>query len=811
MGFALLSALHCVGKLRTAREHNPVVSQLSSLTLDMSIPYCSRLVVTGLFISTFFVCVAEAAPQPVNFQVGNVVRLNDPTISLVPGNVPLTSLAVDLRGNGKKDLIVGMGVPPSSPEARVPMRILRSRNGALTDVTRELLGAGALPSTEHPLEVISGDFNRDGRTDVFMAAHGYDTTPFDGERSVLLYSKADGTLEDVSSTLSSTPQFSHSATTADINGDGFLDIYVGNIGGISPSPHFLMGKADGTFERRTAGLPPAILSVNRRFTASLLLDVNDDGAPDLVLGTEQLLAGNTDSIILLNDGTGDFTKRTEIKLPRSVFGANQLVLDIAPLDVNGDGRVDLVVCGTQTAPYYQGRFLQLLIANGDGTFRDETATRLQGTPSATSGPWNRFVRIADFNSDGALDLITDSAQDYTGVVIDLIWLNDGSGQFSAVSSLALADRLGRVDVIDIDDDGRPDLVEIGVNEGILQYKPFLNRTPVKPLSKRGGVDLDGNNRSVLVVRSAANQIQSGRLVNNVVQWTTQTSPSTDFRLEAAVDFLGNGKSDLVTLNMMQGDRGDANVWPDFASGGQLTLRQVRTLWRVDAVGDLDGDGFGDLVWRFTGNSGNIDDTGVSYVWFTNGNAVTQVRKRGGAPLDWTLLGAADINADSAADMVYISPTNAVRVLMATPSRTCANINAGTIPTGFRAQRLADFTGNKRGDVLMVNAAGQVRLMALNAVGLALPAFTGAPDDPNASCTAGGNRLVSSTTTSVGTIGAGWEYLASGDFDGDGIFDVAWKRPNGGIAIWLLGLNGTLKSTLPDAGTLPAGFSAFPLQ
>ena len=777
----------------------------------MSIRSLSQIAITCSLFSTFLGGSADAAPQPVTFQAGDYVKLADPSISLVPGNVPLTTAAIDLRGNGKRDWIVGMGVPPSGAKAKVPMRILRPRNGGLVDVTRELLGSGALPSTEHPLEIISGDFNRDGKPDVFIAAHGYDTSPFAGERNVLLYSKPDGTFEDRSAILPTSVDFSHSTTIADINNDGILDIYVGQVfGGARVPPYFLIGRADGTFEQRTTGLPAAMLTLSRKFVSSLLLDVDGDGFPDLLLGTDHD-AGNADNIVLLNDGMGDFTKRAEIKLPRSAFGANQLVLDIVPLDVNGDGTLDLIVCGTQAAPYYQGRFLQLLIANGDGTFRDETAARLQGTPSATTGPWNRFVRIADLNGDGAPDLITDSAQDYTGVVIDLIWLNDGSGHFTAVNSLALADRLGRVDVIDVDEDGRPDLVEIGNDNGVLQYRPFFNRTPVKPLSKRGGIDLDGNNRSALLVRNAANQIQSGRLVNNVVQWTPHSRPSTAFRLEAAVDFLGNGKSDLVTLNMTQGDRGDANVWPDFLGGGQLTLRQVRTLWRVDAMGDLDGDGFGDLVWRFTGNSGNIDDTGVSYIWFTNGSGVTQVRKRGGAPLDWTLLGAADINGDGAADMVYISPTNAVRVLMATPNRTCANISAGAMPTGLRALRVADFTGNKRGDVLMVNTAGQVRLMALNAVGLALPEFTGAPDDPNASCTSGGTRLVNSTTTTVGTVGVGWEYFASGDFDGDGVFDVAWRRPDGNIAIWLLGANGAIKTNLSNAGSLSSGYTAFPLQ
>jgi hypothetical protein len=71
--------------------------------------------------------------------------------------------------------------------------------------------------------------------------------------------------------------------------------------------------------------------------------------------------------------------------------------------------------------------------------------------------------------------------------------------------------------------------------------------------------------------------------------------------------------------------------------------------------------------------------------------------------------------------------------------------------------------------------------------------------------------VNSTTTTVDTIGVGWEYLASGDFDGDGVFDVAWRRPDGNIAIWLLGANGAIKTNLSNAGSLSSGYTAFPLQ
>src|SRR4029079_12330962 len=124
---------------------------------------------------------------------------------------------------------------PPNARTKVPMRILRPDDrGGLRDVTREMVGAGELPSMEHPREIVTGDFNRDGRPDLFVSAHGYDTSPFDGETNTLVLSRADGTLANRSSTLPTTPDFSHSAAVADIDGDGILDIYVGNLPGPSP-------------------------------------------------------------------------------------------------------------------------------------------------------------------------------------------------------------------------------------------------------------------------------------------------------------------------------------------------------------------------------------------------------------------------------------------------------------------------------------------------------------------------------------------------------------------------------------------------
>ena len=351
---------------------------------------------------------------------------------------------------------------------------------------------------------------------------------------------------------------------------------------------------------------------------------------------------------------------------------------------------------------------------------------------------------------------------------------------------------------------------------------FTATPALAPLSKRGGVDLDGQGRSALVVRAASgNQLQAGRLVNNAFQWTAMADPGANFRLIAAVDFAGNGKSDLPMLRdnpalLNANGQGTAQFWPDFVGTAPVTLRDVKPAWDVQAVGDLDGDGFGDLVWRFRGQSPNIDDQGVSYIWFTNGSGVTQVRKRGGAPLTWTLLGAADLNADGSADMLYVSPANAMRALMATTAatapRTCANLSAGSIPTGFAPLKLADFTGNRRGDVLIRNAAsGEVRLISLNAAGLSLPAFTGDPDDQNASCTSSPLALAQTVINVSVNADPTWTYFASGDFNGDGIFDIVWKRPDNSLVLWLMNANGAAPTVISNAGSAPASSTPLSLQ
>ncbi len=327
------------------------------------------------------------------------------------------------------------------------------------------------------------------------------------------------------------------------------------------------------------------------------------------------------------------------------------------------------------------------------------------------------------------------------------------------------------------------------------------------------IDLDGLGKSALVVRSSttAPTLKAGRYVGNTFVFTDLTDPGFYYRFLGANKIDAGAKSDLLIQNIAQGDFGEVRALLDLDPAKDRYIRNVKRTWDVQAVGDLDGDGFGDLVWRYVVSES--PDTGVSYIWFTAGapntNAsaqnptnVVQVRKRGGAPLTWTLLGARDLNGDGAADMVYISPDGAIRVLMATPNRTCANLFGGSTPFGFTAQKLANFSGDGRGDILYRNVVtGATQLAKLNATGLTLPTYTGAPDDQNASCTSSA-LTVGSTAVTLPNSDPTWQLYGVGDYDGNGITDIVWLRPNGQLTLWLMNSNGAAPTEIANAGTAP---------
>jgi hypothetical protein len=136
--------------------------------------------------------------QPVSFTAGPGGMVVEPTIPKVMDQAAgrtrmLVNLlrVIDLQGNGRFDILLVPGVNSVQPWINAPMRLLRpSGAGAFTDVTRQYFGNGALPSTGAAPDIAIGDFNRDGKPDLFVAESGFDGEPFPGAMNLLVESTA---------------------------------------------------------------------------------------------------------------------------------------------------------------------------------------------------------------------------------------------------------------------------------------------------------------------------------------------------------------------------------------------------------------------------------------------------------------------------------------------------------------------------------------------------------------------------------------------------------------------------------------------
>jgi len=245
-----------------------------------------------------------------------------------------------------------------------------------------------LTTGANPQIVVVGDFNKDGKLDF---AHVNYSNGGTGSVSVFL-GKGDGTFKARQDyAVGSGPD---ALTVGDVNGDGKLDLVVGNDTGANVS--VLLGNGDGTFQTHqdySAGSFPHWVA---------LADFNGDKKLDIAVTNE----GDDTIGVLLNNGDGTFgTMQT--------FPTGKEPISVAAADFNGDGKMDLAVTG------YYDSIVSILLGNGKGNFKAHKDYQTGTAPAV--------VAAYDFNGDGKLDLVTANYNNgQTGSASVLLGKGDGT-------------------------------------------------------------------------------------------------------------------------------------------------------------------------------------------------------------------------------------------------------------------------------------------------------------------------------------------------------------------------------------------------
>ena len=439
----------------------------------------------------------------------------------------------DFNKDGLDDLLVGGDNWQTTDKTKI-LLLINKGDGSFVDSTSSYI-TGSLVSND-PVAT-SADFNNDGVLDIaiFDAGNqelGQDPTlgGYRGEEAILLLSqqgKRKWVVSDVlAEAVSKVTNYSTSrklhlkyATNGDINNDGLIDILVETGGGYKqPLTHFYINQGNGNFIADTYRIPQKVLEgpVGQwRYSKNMLVDVNNDGFKDVVLGQLRRKDNKQDdlnSIVLINDKTGNFSASNMITLPRADFNKTwNYVRGILSKDLNNDGFQDLIfsLCrsGSSDSKYpMSGTSFQVLINSGGKEFIDKTRLFIQNDDNleaevnsiyaADNKNEPKDLLFVDMNKDGYDDIFLAQSWDPASKFMPIIMLNNGKNYFvpfnsdhinqgqKYIASLAYP--------IDVNKDKDLDIVSLSTKPGkdntygtaddVMDLMPLFGKVTINPIN-----------------------------------------------------------------------------------------------------------------------------------------------------------------------------------------------------------------------------------------------------------------------------------------------------------------------------------------
>jgi len=324
----------------------------------------------------------------------------------------------DFNGDGYDDILIA---PSDNSNNRKPLELyLNDKTNTKFNFDNSIIQNNI--GCETPRKALIGDFNGDGKPDVFYADHGSEIGdgPFEGEYlSILLSNGNTYTFTILDKLLPKA--FYHSATSGDYDNDGDLDIFVSQL------CVFLINDGKGNFtvdktvyQYKTSGL----------YTCEMI-DINKDGFLDMIVGGHAIAWDEIESPKILLGNGKTFSGDRIIDLPE--IKNWQVSVDFLYEDLNNDGIKEIIISksGGGNNNFYKGFRLQILENVGNYNFIDKTDNYIKNYISEDD-TWIPWLRIQDIDKNGKLDIFTGD-KGHKNSKVSQRWERDSDGIFKMIN------------------------------------------------------------------------------------------------------------------------------------------------------------------------------------------------------------------------------------------------------------------------------------------------------------------------------------------------------------------------------------------
>ncbi|MBV9978310.1 MAG: VCBS repeat-containing protein [Hyphomicrobiales bacterium] len=241
-------------------------------------------------------------------------------------------------------------------------------------------------------------------------------------------------------------------------------------------------------------------------------------------------------------------------------------------------------------------------------------------------------------------------------------------------------------------------------------------------------DFNGDQNADLLWRNANGSVIDWTMngaqiasIQNVTLGGAPATPDASWNVAGIGDFNGDGKSDILWQNT----NGSLIDWT--MNGSQITAAQNVTLggtpvtpdasWRIAGIGDFNGDGKSDILWR-NANGSLLD-------WTMNGSqiAADQSITLNGSPVapdaSWKVVGIGDFNGDGKSDILWQNANGSLIDWTMNGSQIAASqaVTLGGNPvspdSSWQIAQIADFNGDGKSDLLWRNSSGSLEEWTMN--------------------------------------------------------------------------------------------------